>query len=82
VETHALRLSGTKNLHFAIAPFPRFSADDFWLDIWDDAIDLATKETGISGFPETCPWDHSQIMDESFWPDQDSPVEVDSFSPH
>ena len=26
VETHALRLSGTKNLHFAIAPFPRFSA--------------------------------------------------------
>jgi CRP-like cAMP-binding protein len=22
----ALRLSGTKNLHFAIAPFPRFSA--------------------------------------------------------
>ncbi|MEI7994776.1 MAG: hypothetical protein WCH01_07720, partial [Methylococcaceae bacterium] len=26
VKTHALRLSRTKNLHFAIAPFPRFSA--------------------------------------------------------
>ena len=26
VETHALRLSGAKNLHFASAPFPRFSA--------------------------------------------------------
>ncbi|WP_082879474.1 HAD-IA family hydrolase [Methylomonas methanica] len=25
----ALRLSGTKNLHFANAPFPRFSADEF-----------------------------------------------------
>jgi len=53
------------------------NSDDFWLDIWDDAIDLATKETGIRGFPEACPWDHSQIMDKSFWPDQDSPVEVD-----
>ena len=26
VKTHALRLSRTKNLHFAVAPFPRFSA--------------------------------------------------------
>jgi len=26
VKTHALRLSRTKNLHFAGAPFPRFSA--------------------------------------------------------
>ncbi|WP_207906557.1 hypothetical protein, partial [Methylomonas methanica] len=24
----ALRLSGTKNLHFATAPFPRFSAEE------------------------------------------------------
>ena len=28
MKTHALRLSRTKNLHFAIAPFPRFSADE------------------------------------------------------
>jgi hypothetical protein len=27
VKTHALWLSGTKNLHFAIAMFPRFSAN-------------------------------------------------------
>ena len=26
MKTHALRLSGTENLHFAIAPFPIFSA--------------------------------------------------------
>jgi hypothetical protein len=26
VKTHALWLSATKNLHFANAPFPRFSA--------------------------------------------------------
>ena len=25
----ALRLSGAKNLHFAVAPFPRFSASEF-----------------------------------------------------
>ncbi|CAD6879220.1 hypothetical protein, partial [Methylomonas albis] len=29
----ALRLSGTKNLHFAIAPFPRFSAAVLRLDL-------------------------------------------------
>ena len=28
VKTHALRLSRTKNLHFAIAPFPRFPATE------------------------------------------------------
>ena len=28
MKTHALRLSRTKNLHFAIAPFPRFSAEE------------------------------------------------------
>ena len=28
MKTHALRLSRTKNLHFAVAPFPRFSAED------------------------------------------------------
>jgi hypothetical protein len=27
----ALRLSGTKNLHFAKAPFPRFSAEEIYL---------------------------------------------------
>jgi hypothetical protein len=29
VKTHALWLSATKNLHFANAPFPRFSATEF-----------------------------------------------------
>ena len=43
-------------------------ADDFWLEIWDDAVDIATKETGISGFPESCPWDFEQIMNPDFWP--------------
>jgi len=33
VKTHALGLSRTKNLHFAIAPFPRFSANDK-LSLW------------------------------------------------
>ena len=43
--------------------------DDFWLEIWDDAVDMATKETGISGFPESCPWDLEQIMNPEFWPE-------------
>lgn len=31
----------------------------------------AYKETGLpeSNFPERCPWDYDQLMDEGFWPD-------------
>ncbi|MGD0960320.1 MAG: DUF29 domain-containing protein [Methylomonas sp.] len=44
-------------------------ADDFWLEIWDDAVDIATKESGISSFPEYCPWSFEQIMNFEFWPE-------------
>ncbi len=47
----ARRLQKTPSLKSII------SNDDFWLEIWDDAIDIATKETGMSGFPESCPWE-------------------------
>jgi len=45
------------------------SSDDFWLETWDDAVDAATKETGISGFPESCPWSFNQVMNPDFWPE-------------
>jgi hypothetical protein len=41
VKTHALWLSATKNLHFANAPFPRFSAVDELL-VLDNAFALIT----------------------------------------
>ena len=59
----ARRLQKTPSLKSII------SNDDFWLEIWDDAIDIATKETGMSGFPESCPWEYTQIINSEFWPD-------------
>jgi hypothetical protein len=59
----ARRLQKTPSLKSII------SNDDFWLEIWDDAIDIATKETGMSGFPELCPWEYNQIINSEFWPD-------------
>ena len=56
------RLQNTPSLKSAIG------ADDFWLAIWDDAVDIATKETGISGFPESCPWNFEQLINPEFWP--------------
>lgn len=44
--------------------------DDFWLEIWDDAVDIATKETGVGGFPDACPWPFEQIMNPDFWPEK------------
>lgn len=44
--------------------------DAGWVEIiWGDAVTMATKETGIGDFPETCIWSIEQIMDESFLPD-------------
>ncbi len=35
----------------------------------------ASRDTGLSlsTFPEACPWTGAQILDEDFWPDEDSP---------
>ena len=41
---------------------------DWWADAWDDALDSATRETGIEDLPQTCPWQASQVLDESWLP--------------
>ncbi|TXL18274.1 hypothetical protein BMR06_13960 [Methylococcaceae bacterium HT5] len=46
----ALRLSRTKNLHFAKAPFPGFSANDFFLVI-ENKADLSKLK-----FPNNYLW--------------------------
>ncbi|NHB93048.1 DUF29 domain-containing protein [Photorhabdus cinerea] len=40
-------------------------------DAYDDAVLLASKETGMmeDAFPEICPWTFEQIMDNDFWPE-------------
>ncbi len=42
----------------------------WWEQTWADALTLTTRETGLpfDAFPEECPWNFGQIMDEDFWP--------------
>ncbi len=41
-----------------------------WLaGAWGDAVDLATRETGLAAFPESCPWSVEQILDPDYLPD-------------
>lgn len=43
-------------------------------DIYADARRDAARETGleIDRFPESCPWTIEQVLDEDYWPDQES----------
>jgi hypothetical protein len=43
----------------------------WWREAWADALTMVTRETGLGfeAFPEKCPWDMKQIMDEKFWPE-------------
>ncbi len=44
--------------------------DPEWVDImWGDAVTIASKETGLEDFPETCIWSMEQVMDANFLPE-------------
>ncbi|HSO84632.1 DUF29 family protein [Thiocapsa sp.] len=32
-------------------------------DAWDDALDAATRETGIADLPRSCPWTVDEVLD-------------------
>ena len=36
---------------------------DWWDAAWDDATAQAAQETGLSSFPEHCPWPAEQVLD-------------------
>ena len=45
--------------------------DEEWIaDAWSDAVTLALKETGLDAdtFPETCPWEMGQVLQEEWLP--------------
>ena len=43
--------------------------DDAWLaHAFNDAVRLASEQTGLEEFPETCPWTIIQILDPEFLP--------------
>jgi hypothetical protein len=41
---------------------------DWWADAWDDALDQATRETGISDLPSGCPWPLDRALDPEWLP--------------
>jgi len=36
--------------------------------VWSDALAKAAEETGLTSFPETCPWSQAEILDPDFLP--------------
>ncbi len=50
---------------------PMLSELDWIEDMWADARQAASKETGIgfSVFPEACPWQMSDVLRQDFYPD-------------
>ena len=43
--------------------------DPEWFeDAWGDAVSMTIIETGISSFPETCPWTVENILSETWLP--------------
>lgn len=43
--------------------------DEEWLaHAFNDAVQLASDQTGLDEFPETCPWPVKQILDPGFLP--------------
>lgn len=43
--------------------------DSWWQAVWADAVDQASKATGLIDFPASCPWTIEQILDQTFFPD-------------
>ena len=43
--------------------------DGEWLaDVFNDAVRLASEQTGLEEFPETCPWAIKQVLEPDFLP--------------
>ncbi|MBK5966545.1 hypothetical protein CCR95_21325 [Thiocystis minor] len=51
---------------------PSLKADlrdaDWWDGIWEDATVQAAQETGLSSFPDHCPWTVEQVLDSDWRP--------------
>ncbi len=60
----ARRLDETPSLR------PRLDQRDWWAGIWDDATAQAAEETGLSEFPDTCPWSAHEVLDQGWLPEE------------
>lgn len=47
---------------------PLLQDDDWIQDAWEDGVDGASMETGLTNFPETCPWSMEQVLMDGWMP--------------
>ena len=47
---------------------PLLQDADWIQDAWEDGVDGASMETGLTNFPETCPWSMEQVLMENWLP--------------
>jgi len=59
----ARRLDETPSLR------PKLANPDWWAAVWDDATAQAAQETGLSEFPDVCPWPASDVLDQEWLPE-------------
>ena len=62
------RISIAKRLAKMPSLRPLLDDGDWLFEVYEDAVHLATKETGRDEFPDTCPWTIPQILDADFHP--------------
>jgi len=58
----ALRLKATPSLNASL------EYEDWFAEMWSDAVVKAVDETGLDVFPEVCPWSKEQILSAEFLP--------------
>lgn len=46
-----------------------FDNPTWWESIWDDAIIYAAPETGLTHFPEICPWSENELLKPDWFPE-------------
>jgi len=48
---------------------PELRSEKWQRQVWENAVTIASKETGLDEFPEHCPWTFQEAADSDFFPD-------------
>ena len=57
-----IRLKNTPSLKTDLRDF------DWWAGVWSDAVAVASEETQLDHFPESCPWSTEEILKSGWFP--------------
>lgn len=48
---------------------PELRSEKWQRQVWENAVTIASKETGLDEFPEHCPWTFQEVADCDFFPE-------------